>query len=141
MASLLDGFPMSRSFQCQSGLVLVADDDPLLVMLLEHRLAAAGFRVIAAPDGAAARARIARDTPEFLILDSMMPVMGGAEVLRRLQIDGRPAGMKIIMLTTLSMERHVVSVLKLGAADFLAKPFSPDELVARIERLSMDRAA
>ena len=141
MASLLDGFPMSRSFQCQSGLVLVADDDPLLVMLLEHRLAAAGFRVIAAPDGAAALARIARDTPEFLILDSMMPVMGGAEVLRRLQIDGRPAGMKIIMLTTLSMERHVVSVLKLGAADFLAKPFSPDELVARIERLSMDRAA
>lgn len=132
---------MTLSYRCCPGLVLVADDDPLLVMLLEHRLTADGFLVISAPDGAAALARVASDLPEFLILDSMMPVMGGAEVLRRLRIDGRPEGMKVLMLTTLSMERHVVSSLRLGAADFLAKPFSPDELVARLERLCVDRAA
>lgn len=110
-------------------------------MLLEHHLSAEGFLVIAASDGATALARVARDQPEFLILDSMMPVMGGAEVLRRLSLDGRPAGMKVLMLTTLSTERHVVSMLRLGAADFLAKPFSPDELIARLLRLSADKAA
>lgn len=125
----------------EPGLVLVADDDPLLVMVVEHHLTAAGYRVISAGDGEAALERIERDAPEFLILDSMMPVMGGAEVLRHLKLLGHPRGMKTIMLTTLSMERHVVSVLNLGAADFLAKPFSPDELIARLHRLTLLRAA
>lgn len=132
---------MSSVGSVQSKLVLIADDDPLLVMLLEYHLSAAGYRVMAVGDGAAALERIRSDAPEFLILDSMMPVMGGAEVLRRLRAEGRPDSMKIIVLTTLSMEKHVVSVLKLGASDFLSKPFSPDELVARLDRLTMARAA
>ncbi len=132
---------MSSVGSVQSKRVLIADDDPLLVMLLEHHLSAAGYRVTSVGDGAAALECIRINSPEFLILDSMMPVMGGAEVLRRLRAEGRSTQMKIIMLTTLSMERHVVSVLNLGASDFLSKPFSPDELVARLDRLSLAHAA
>jgi DNA-binding response OmpR family regulator len=121
--------------------VLVVDDDPLLVMLLEHSLSAAGYRVRSAADGAAALESIRRDPPAIVILDAMLPVMGGAEVLRRLRDDGLLGAVKVVVLTTLSMEHHVVSMLKLGASDFLAKPFSPDELLARLERMIPAHAA
>ncbi len=115
--------------------VLVADDDPLLVMLLEHHLSAAGYRVISAPDGESALALLDLESPDAVILDQMMPVMSGIEVLRRLHADARLQQLKVLMLTTLKGEDHVVGALRLGASDFLTKPFSPNELVARVERL------
>lgn len=132
---------MSPDYNSNTKHILVADDDPLLVMLLEHHLSAAGYQVVSAGDGADALARIESDAPDVLVLDSMMPVMGGAEVLRRLNAAGRLSALKVIVLTALSQEEHVVAALQLGAADFLAKPFSPEELVARVARFSPARAA
>ena len=116
-------------------LVYLVDDDPLLVGLLEHKLAGAGFRVESAVDGQAALSGILQSRPDCIVLDAMMPVMDGFETLRRLKTDPRLSGIPVVMLTALRQEEHVVGALKLGAADYLPKPFIPDELLARLSRL------
>ncbi len=120
--------------------VLIADDDPLLTSLIEYHFRAEGFCVSTAANGEEALTAIRSQRPDIVILDSMMPVMGGAEVLRRLRVEGRLASTKVIVLTTLHEERHAVSAFQLGAADFVAKPFSPAELVSRVARLISARA-
>ena len=120
--------------------VLVADDDPLLIALIDHYFCAEGFRVSTATNGDEALVAIRSLRPDIVILDSMMPVMGGAEVLRRLRAEGRLGATKVVMLTTLSDERQAVSAFQLGAADFVAKPFSPSELVSRVARLASAHA-
>lgn len=114
--------------------ILIADDDPLLRALVEHKLSAAGHQVFAAEDGAAAMNEIATRRPDLVVLDAMMPVLDGFEVLRRLKADPATAALPVIMLTALKREQDVVGALELGAADYLVKPFIPDELVARIRR-------
>ena len=118
-----------------SPLVVIADDDPLLVGLLEYKLSGAGLRVEAAADGGAALERIRALAPQAVVLDAMMPVLDGFEVLRRLKADPDLSPIPVIMLTALRQEEHVVGALKLGAADYLPKPFIPDELLARLTRL------
>lgn len=114
--------------------ILIADDDPLLRTLVEHKLGLAGHRVISAEDGAQALAEIGRMKPDLVVLDAMMPVLDGFEVLRRLKGDPATAGLPVIMLTALKRESDIVGALELGAADYLVKPFIPDELVMRIRR-------
>ena len=116
--------------------VLVADDDPLLRAILEHKLSAAGYAVHSAEDGQAALDAAARLRPDLLVLDGMMPIMDGFEVLRRLKADGDLCKIIVVMLTALKRQEDVLGALKLGADDYLAKPFNPDELVARLDRLS-----
>lgn len=119
----------------QAPLVFVADDDPLLLGLLEHKLSGAGFRVESAADGQAALEGVQRSQPDCVVLDAMMPVMDGFETLRRLKADPALKHIPVVMLTALRQEEHVVGALKLGAADYLPKPFIPDELLARLTRL------
>jgi DNA-binding response OmpR family regulator len=116
-------------------LVLIADDDPLLRAIVEHKLAAAGYAVVSVEDGQAALDQIRRLQPAAVILDAMMPVLDGFEALRRIRAEGALDGIAVVMLTALKREQDVVSALQLGAADYLAKPFNPDELVARVARL------
>jgi DNA-binding response OmpR family regulator len=116
-------------------LVLIADDDPLLRAIVEHKLAAAGYAVVSVEDGQAALDQIRRLQPAAVILDAMMPVLDGFEALRRIRAESALDGIAVVMLTALKREQDVVSALQLGAADYLAKPFNPDELVARIARL------
>lgn len=116
-------------------LVLIADDDPLLRTIVEHKLAAAGYAVASVEDGQSALDEIARLRPAAVILDAMMPVLDGFEALRRIKADRALDGIAVVMLTALKREQDIVSALQLGAADYLAKPFNPDELVARIARL------
>lgn len=116
--------------------VLVADDDALLRVILEHKLSAAGYAVHSVADGQAALEAVERLKPDLLILDAMMPIMDGFEVLRRLKAEGDQRRIVIVMLTALKRQEDVVSALQLGADDYLAKPFNPDELVARLGRLS-----
>lgn len=115
--------------------VLIADDDPLLRDLLTHKLTAAGYTVIAAEDGRQALDQCHQQRPDLVVLDGMMPITDGFEVLRRLKSNPDTAGLPVIMLTALRREEDIVGALKLGAADYLVKPFIPDELVARIGRL------
>ena len=122
-------------------LILIADDDPLLVAILRRYLQPIGSDVVSVSDGVSALAFIEREAPDIVVLDSMMPGMSGGEVLLRLKAQGLLDRLKVVVLTALSQEEHVLSALRLGAADFIAKPFSPDELVLRIRRLLMTRAA
>ena len=114
--------------------ILIADDDPLLRALLVHRLSADGYEILTAEDGAQALAMIRDQHPDLIVLDALMPVMDGFEVLRRLK-SGDVTDAPVIMLTALKREQDIVGALQLGAADYLVKPFIPDELGQRIRRL------
>lgn len=115
--------------------VLTADDDPFLRELLTQKLSRAGYIVFSAKDGDEALELSRQHLPDLVVLDAMMPIKDGFEVLRRLKADPETIDLPVIMLTALRREEDVVGALKLGAADYLVKPFIPDELVARIERL------
>lgn len=123
------------------GRILIVDDDPLLRGLLSHRLNAEGFDLIAADHGGAVLEIARTQAPDLIVLDAMMPVTDGFEVLRRLRAETGLSEIPVIMLTALKREQDVVGALQLGAADYLVKPFIPDELVARIRRVLRDRTA
>lgn len=115
--------------------ILIADDDPLLRALLQHKLAAGNYQVFSAEHGGEVADMVADHAPDLIVLDAMMPVMDGFEVLRRLKAEQHTRSIPVIMLTALKREQDVVGALQLGAADYLAKPFIPDELVQRIRRV------
>lgn len=119
--------------------VLVCDDDPLLVDLVSHRLSSRGYDVTVAADGAEALQLMADAPPDALVLDAMMPVLDGYELLRRVREDPRTAKLPVIMLSARRQEQDVLSALELGASDYIVKPFIPEELVVRLGRL-LDQA-
>jgi len=121
--------------------VLVIDDDSLLVDLVTRKLEAHGFHVEAATDGFAGLARARVLKPDLIVLDQMMPKMDGREVLRLLRADPALSAVPVVMLTARRGESDVINALSLGASDFIPKPFSPDELAVRVQRLVPHRAA
>ena len=124
-----------------SNKILVADDDRLLRGLLEHKLAVAGFEVDIAEDGGAALELARTMKYDLMVLDAMMPVMDGFEVLRRLKNDPDTASLPVVMLTARRGEHDVLDALARGAAEYLTKPFIPDELVLRIRKRIKDERA
>lgn len=121
--------------------ILIADDDLLLRTLMEHKLVASGLDVVIAADGSEALEVAARERPDVIVLDAMMPVSDGFEVLRTLKSDPALRAIPVIMLTARRREDDIVGALRLGAADYITKPFMPEELVARIDRLLATKAA
>ncbi len=115
--------------------ILIVDDDELLRALLQFRLSADGHDVIALEDGSRVLLTVEECGPDLIVLDAMMPVMDGFEILRRLKGGASPNPVPVIMLTALKREADIVGALELGAADYLAKPFIPDELSQRIRRV------
>lgn len=115
--------------------ILICDDDPLLVDLLEFRLSARGFTVLVARDGGEALEIVGRRRLDAVVLDAMMPVIDGYEVLRRLRADPATADLPVIMLTARKAEHDIVTGLELGANDYVVKPFIPEELIMRLSRL------
>ena len=115
--------------------VLICEDDPLLVDLLQYRLQASGYEVAVARDGGEALQRIREATPDAIVLDAMMPVMDGFELLRQIRADPRTAKTPVIMLSARKQESDIVTALRLGANDYVVKPFIPEELVVRLGRL------
>jgi DNA-binding response OmpR family regulator len=115
--------------------ILICDDDPLLIDLLEYRLSTKGYEIDIARDGAEALERVAERRPDAVVLDAMMPVVDGYGVLRRLREDSELSQIPLIMLTARKQESDIVGALELGASDFIVKPFIPEELVARLVRL------
>lgn len=115
--------------------ILVCDDDPLLIELMEFRLRAKGFEVAVARDGAEALQKADEVRPAAIVLDAMMPRVDGFEVLSRLKANTALADIPLIMLTARKSETDIVSALDKGADDYLVKPFIPDELMARLSRL------
>ena len=115
--------------------VLVCDDDALLLDLVQYRLASRGYEVSVASDGGEALKRLAEATPDAIVLDAMMPVIDGYELLRRIREAPATANTPVIMLTARKQEQDILSALELGASDYMVKPFIPEELVARLGRL------
>ncbi len=112
--------------------VLVVDDEKDLVELISYNLQRNGYDVLTAGTGDAALDVAARDRPNLVLLDLMLPGLSGTEVARRLRADARTAGIPIIMLTAKSEETDVVVGLTLGADDYVTKPFSMKILLARL---------
>jgi DNA-binding response OmpR family regulator len=113
-----------------SGPVLVVDDDPTITDVLSRYLARAGHDVLTAHDGVAALDLVIRAEPELVVLDVMLPAPDGFEVCRRLR---STSTVPIIMLTALGAENDRLAGLELGADDYIVKPFSPREVVLRVE--------
>jgi two-component system alkaline phosphatase synthesis response regulator PhoP len=109
--------------------ILVVDDEPQIVRLLRDHLEAAGFSVLDARDGPGALRTASSSRPDLVVLDLGLPGLDGLDVTRRLRQDNP---VPIIMLTARSDESDKLVGLELGADDYLTKPFSPKELVARI---------
>ena len=112
------------------GLILVIEDEPGIVDFLERGLAAQGFQVISALDGDSGLERALKEKIDLVVLDVMLPGLGGLDVLARLR-DAKPA-LPVIVLTALGEVDHRVAGLDAGATDYLSKPFSLSELAARI---------
>jgi two-component system, OmpR family, alkaline phosphatase synthesis response regulator PhoP len=117
--------------------ILVIDDEPKIVELCRDYLQAAGFDVLRAGDGPGGLAVARREQPDLIVLDLMLPGMDGLDVCRELR---RDSSVPIIMLTARVEETDKLIGLELGADDYLTKPFSPRELVARV-RTVLRRAA
>lgn len=115
--------------------LLVIEDDPDIVELLRYNLEREGFRVLIATDGEHGLADAARHQPDLLLLDLMLPGLDGLEVCRRLRAQEGTRGIPVLVLTAKSEEADVVIGLEMGADDYLTKPFSPRELIARVRAL------
>jgi DNA-binding response OmpR family regulator len=119
--------------------VLIAEDDPVSAHLLRHCLTSAGFHVVCATDGREALGLMETDAPVLVILDVMMPVMDGIEVLRRAKADTRLAAIPVIMVTSREQDADILEAVKIGATDYLVKPFMPTELLSRVARIVAER--
>ncbi|KAB2660347.1 MAG: response regulator transcription factor [Verrucomicrobia bacterium] len=115
--------------------ILIVDDEPDTLELIEFNLKAAGFRCLTAGDGIEALRKAREFHPQLIILDLMIPEIDGLEVCKLLRRDVNTASIPIIMLTAKASEIDRVLGLELGANDYLTKPFSPRELVLRIKNL------
>lgn len=119
--------------------VLVVEDEPDIRGLIVYHLSREGFRCRTAATGTAALAEVRASPPDLVVLDLMLPDLDGREVCRRLRADPTTATLPLIMLTARADEVDRVVGLELGADDYVTKPFSPKELVARV-RAVMRRA-
>jgi DNA-binding response OmpR family regulator len=116
----------------QRGSILVVDDEPTIGEVVSRYLARAGYATRVAGDGPAAVAAALEHRPDLIVLDLMLPRFDGLEVMRRVREQGR-RGTAIILLTAKGEESDRIIGLRLGADDYVVKPFSPGELVARVD--------
>ncbi len=113
--------------------ILVADDDVDIRDLVAFKLEQAGFDVTAVDNGLAALTAARIEPPDLVVLDVMMPGMSGIDVCRELRNDRTTSGLPIILLTARAQEGDVEVGFGAGADDYIVKPFSPRELVTRVE--------
>ena len=122
----------AKSERAAGGRILVVDDEPHIVELVRYNLTQEGFDVSVAYDGHEALEKARQDAPDLVILDLMLPYVDGLEVCRHIR---RDSAVPILMLTAKDSEQDRVLGLDLGADDYVTKPFSPRELVARVRAI------
>jgi two-component system phosphate regulon response regulator PhoB len=120
--------------------ILVAEDEKQIADMIAFKLANSGHQVIRAQDGEQAMRMAQAQQPDLIMLDAMMPGLGGFEVLRKLKADSALRSIPVIMVTAKGHERDVLGGLRGGAVDYVVKPFSLKELAARVE-LALAREA
>jgi two-component system phosphate regulon response regulator PhoB len=115
--------------------ILVVDDEPEAVELVEFNLRQAGFEVVTAADGAEALKKARALLPNLIVLDLMLPEVDGLEVCKMVRRDPVTAALPIVMVTAKAAEIDRILGLELGADDYITKPFSPRELILRIKKI------
>jgi len=113
--------------------ILIVDDEKDIIKMLDYNLKKEGFRIVVARDGEEAVDLAKKEYPDIIILDIMLPGMDGLEACKILKSEVKTASIPIIMLTAKTQETDKVVGLELGADDYVTKPFSPRELIARIK--------
>ena len=124
--------PPTKRERQTGGRILVVDDEPNIVELVKYNLAQEGYEVVVAYDGHDAIEKARTVGPDLVVLDLMLPYVDGLEVCRALR---RESSVPILMLTAKDTEQDRVLGLELGADDYVTKPFSPRELVARVRAI------
>jgi DNA-binding response OmpR family regulator len=115
--------------------ILVADDEPNIVISLEYLLKREGYTVLIARDGQEALESVAREKPDLVLLDVMMPKKTGVEVCQALRASDDLQAIKILMLTAKGRDTDIAKGLALGADAYITKPFSTRELVLKVAEL------
>jgi len=113
--------------------ILVAEDQRTILNLIEFKLKNSGYEVIVVQDGQTALKKANDILPDMILLDIMMPLMTGFEVLAALKKGENTKNIPVLLITAQTREDDVIKGLELGADDYILKPFSPNELVARIK--------
>jgi two-component system, OmpR family, phosphate regulon response regulator PhoB len=117
---------------------LIAEDDRDIRELVAAKLRSSGYTVIAVADGTEALAQLREQRPDVALLDVMMPGISGLDIITELRADPRTASIPVILLSARSQEFDVENGIAIGAADYVVKPFSPRELVLRVDAV-LDR--
>jgi DNA-binding response OmpR family regulator len=113
--------------------VLIAEDEPMLLKMMELRLKKEGYEVLTASDGLQAIALLEAEAPDLLVTDIMMPFVSGMELVGK--VLERTPRIPVIVLSAMGQENVVLEAFSLGADDYMTKPFSPNELVIRVRKL------
>ena len=116
-------------------IVQIIEDEPLHAQLLDHSLRQARYRTNVANDGITGLADVMRLTPSLILLDLMLPGMNGQEVCRRIRSEPATKHIPIMMISALGSDEDRISGIRMGADDYVAKPFSPREVVSRAQAL------
>jgi CheY-like chemotaxis protein len=135
LARLLDGHAPRRAQNTETPVVLTADDDPTTTAIIRAVMTANGMTCHVAHDGREAFELARSVVPHAIVLDVNMPFRDGFEVLTALRGESRTASIPVLMLTSVQQEADVVKGFRLGADDYVVKPFNPMELLARVKRL------
>lgn len=113
--------------------ILIAEDDPDILELVLYKLEQSGYQVTAVSDGVQALEKARETVPDLLILDVMMPFLSGIDVLEQIRSDPNTKSIPVILLTAKSLELDTERGFAAGANDYVTKPFSPRELLSRIQ--------
>lgn len=114
--------------------IFIVDDDQLVIDLISFRLQRRGHTVSGATDGELALEAILHQPPDLIILDYVMPVLNGPDIIAALKAEPATANIPVLILAAQWRERDVMEALDLGVTDYMTKPFSPEELIFRVER-------
>jgi phosphate regulon transcriptional regulator PhoB len=115
--------------------ILIVEDDPDILELVQYNLQRKGFQVLSSSNGENGLKLAKERVPDLIVLDLMLPGMGGLTVCQQLKEDPRTKDIPVVMLTAKSEENDIITGLEMGADDYVAKPFSPKELVARVRAI------
>jgi DNA-binding response OmpR family regulator len=132
---MLESLLLSEPFSSRVPVLLVADDDEDILMLVQLRLSRSGFEVVVARDGEEALRMAQERHPDLAVLDWMMPKASGLEVLRAIRANPETADIPVVLLTARASDADVQEGLDAGAVDYIAKPFSPQELATRVQAI------
>lgn len=120
--------------------ILVAEDEPYIGKMLDFRFRNLGHEVTRAINGGEALELASKEKPDLVVLDIMMPVLDGLQVLRKLKLQEETKNIPVVILTAKGMEKDIVKGLETGAVDYVIKPFSFAELMARVNRALAPRS-